>query len=322
MKIALLCADGIGDGLLMMILHHHLKKEHQLTVFHHQHPLLSPLFHQAHFSSYPPLDSFKETFSSFDEVLLQNDHSEKAWALFNLRNSKELSNLKVLFVTPFPKEQKSGDYLFSNDYSMAGNLKNVCSHLYSIENATTDNGLHVVAAPGKKTTSLVMIHPTSKDHKRSWPKKKFIELSFFLKKLGYEPHFCVSKEEEQEWTDIPMYGIKLHVMEDLYDLASKLCHFGFFIGNDSGIGHLASNLKIPTLTISGNKKRVNRWRPDWHLNEIVTTRVPIPNFKGLVFSFFDGRLRDNYWQYFISVGKVLRGFKRLEKTHLNNLKQS
>ena len=307
----------------MMVLHHQLEKiGHQVSFFHPQHQALASLFPHACLDPYPSLNDFEKVFSLYDRVILQNDHSERAWHLFKLRQSNQLDNLTVLFVTPYPKEHRNKDFVFRTNFSFVENLRLACQHLFSIHNATIDNGLPF--SKNQLTTVLkkVMIHPTSKDPKRNWPKKKFIELAFFLKKMGYEPHFCVSTNEYAEWDDIPIYGMKLHSCDKLELLAKLLCDFDYFIGNDSGMGHLASNLKIPTLTISGNKKRVMRWRPGWYLNHIVTLSFPIPNFKGCVFSKFDGRLRDNYWQNFISVGKVLKGFKHLAQTHQKSLSES
>ena len=94
--------------------------------------------------------------------------------------------------------------------------------------------------------------------------------------------------------------------KSLKEVAAFLYESGYLIGNDSGLGHLASNLNIPTLTISGNPKRVRLWRPDWALNHVVTIPFPLPNFKGIRM-----RVRENFWQHFIPVARTLKAFRKL-----------
>ena len=73
------------------------------------------------------------------------------------------------------------------------------------------------------------------------------------------------------------------------------------IGNDSGVGHLASCLGIPTLTICRSQMAANFWRPGWSKGAVITPPAWVPNLKGL-------RLRDQHWQKFISVKKVYKTF--------------
>ena len=73
-------------------------------------------------------------------------------------------------------------------------------------------------------------------------------------------------------------GYRLEMFERLDDWVYFTCESGFFIGNDSGGGHLASNLRIPALIIGARKKLLNRWRPDWLKSEIIIPRryLPLP----------------------------------------------
>jgi ADP-heptose:LPS heptosyltransferase len=76
------------------------------------------------------------------------------------------------------------------------------------------------------------------------------------------------------------------------------------IGNDSGIGHLASCLNLPTLIICRSKIAAPFWRPGWTSGEVILPPAWIPNLKGL-------RFRDKYWQKSITVPKVLKSFNLL-----------
>ena len=150
----------------------------------------------------------------------------------------------------------------------------------------------------------VVIHPTSNDPKRNWKKERFLSLASKLKERGYTPSFCVSPSERKEWEGIK--GVELPSFPSLKEVALYLHESGFLIGNDSGLGHLASNLGIPTLTISGNPKRVRLWRPDWAVGVVKTLPLPLPNFKGI-----NLRLRENVWQRFITVNGAYKAFEEL-----------
>ena len=116
----------------------------------------------------------------------------------------------------------------------------------------------------------------------------------------------MSKQEAHEWSDLDKYEYERPLFDHLQDLKNYLFESGYFIGNDSGIGHLASNLKIPTLTISSNRKLAKLWRPGWYYGKVVFPSTVLPNFKGINFAF-----RDKHWSKFISVRKVLNNFYKL-----------
>ena len=90
----------------------------------------------------------------------------------------------------------------------------------------------------------------------------------------------------------------------LDELAAFLYESGYLIGNDSGLGHLASALGIPTLTFCRRKTWANMWAPSFHKNIVLTPYSWIPNISGF-------RLRDKQWKRFISVGRAIRAFNKL-----------
>ncbi|MDN3507441.1 MAG: glycosyltransferase family 9 protein, partial [Simkaniaceae bacterium] len=149
------------------------------------------------------------------------------------------------------------------------------------------------------------IHPTSKDPKRTWPRKKFITLARNLQQEGYTVSFLVGPDEYAQWQDLSTEFF-IPQCASLNDTAKHLATCDYFIGNDSGLGHLASNLHIPTLTIAGNPKQITYWRPAFSPGLVITIPFELPNFKGINF-----RLRDVFWQNFISVSRVRKAFNKL-----------
>ncbi|MCB1109963.1 MAG: glycosyltransferase family 9 protein [Chlamydiia bacterium] len=297
-RSALLCASGIGDGLLMMIVAHHLKKRGlSPTVFHDSAEALAPLFEEHTFQKHVP----PEVLESYDHVIVENDHSKRAWDLFRLRDQGKMQHVRFIFPTASSKF-KEGDYLFDPKLPVATNLSAACAFLLGSP-PSKENDLTLPEGEHGKFSKRVVIHPTSNDPKRNWKKRQFLELAKRLQKEGYQPVFCVSPSERKDWECL---DIDLPSFPSLKELAAYIYESGYLIGNDSGLGHLASNLGITTLTISGNPKRVRLWRPDWALGKVVTLPFPLPNFKGIHF-----RMRENCWQAFIPVSRVFKAFMEL-----------
>ncbi len=310
-KFAVICANGIGDALLMMTVAYQLKRGgHIPTLFHDKSAIISPLFDDTiSIQNHPPLSHLETVLSSFDFIVLENDHSKRAYFLLTLRNEKKIKNLIVLFPKPSSQFRKT-DFLFDPKLPVLTNLTKSCRNALKLKNVTSENGL---CLPNQKNyrsyPNRIVIHPSSQDPKRkSWSLPRFLKLAQTLKNQGYFPVFTVSPKERPFFHAIEDSGVDLISLSHLSDLSAYIYASGFFIGNDSGIGHLASNLKIPTLTISGHPKRIRLWRPNWHKGLVVTPLFPLPNFKGIGLA-----IRENAWSHFISIKRTLKAFNQLKE---------
>ncbi|MDN3508630.1 MAG: glycosyltransferase family 9 protein [Candidatus Neptunochlamydia sp.] len=303
-KAALLCASGIGDGLLMMIGAHHLKLAGYLpTIFHDAAKDLSLLFESDTFIPHVPFEDLENTLNRYDQVIVENDNSERAWYLFRLRNKGRLKHMTFFFPTD-SKNMKEGDFLFNPKLSVAINLSLACQKTLGTPD-TKENDLTLPKDKiFKKYPKRIIIHPTSNDPKKNWKQKQFLSLAKKLQKEEFSIVFCVSPIERKYWEGIE--GISLPKFSSLKEVKEYIYESGFLIGNDSGLGHLASNLGIPTLTVSGNPKQMRLWRPDWTLGKVATLPFPLPNFKGI-----NLRTRENFWQNFVSVSRVYQTFIEL-----------
>ena len=301
LKTAILCASGIGDGLLMMIAGHHLQEAGKdVTIFHSKAPALAPLFPHATFKLYPNNYDF---LTDFDRVFVQNDNSKLVWDLMRLREAGSLNNLVVIH----PKSCRlatSRDYTFDPRNTFAGNMARICKEYLFMRYPSKANGL--ILPEGLETGihfERVIIHPTSADPLRNWSASKYISLAQRVASMGFDPIFVMSESEKESW-DCNDFEVK--TFNSLLDLAGFMHESGYFIGNDSGPGHLASNVGLPTLTISGNPKHVRIWRPNWSHGLVTTLKHPLPNFKGLGWPY-----RDQNWQKHVPIRRVMRHFKRL-----------
>ena len=303
-RAMLLCASGIGDGLLMMIVAYHLKlANYRPTIFHDSAQLLSPLFQSYSFYPHVPFKDLETLINQYERVIVENDHSPRALHIFKLREKISLKHVTIFFPT-YSIHIKQGDFLFNPKCTVATNLAIACQKIFGTPN-TKKNDLTLPADKRfKKYPKRVIIHPTSNDPKRNWKQTQFIALAKKLKQRGFSVAFCIHPKERSTWEGID--EIFVPQFSHLHEIKDYIYESGFLIGNDSGLGHLASNLNIPTLTIAGNPKRIRLWRPDWLAGKVVTIPFPLPNFKGINFC-----IRDNYWQNFIHVSKVYNTFIKL-----------
>ena len=303
-EAAIFCASGVGDGILMMIAYKHLVTAgYKTRIYHDKYHLLAPIFPKALMNTIPQKANLEEILNHHSLILIQNDNSSIAWAWAELRKQKNTSKI-VFFHASKSSFASNNDFEFNTKVPFATNIAHACSRLLKTP-FSKDNGL---LSPSKdvfrKFSNRVLIHPTSNDIKRNWTPAQFLELANILQNDRFNVHFCISQNEYGQWKEYKDINIK--TFDSLKSLLGFIHQSGFLIGNDSGLGHLASNLGIPTLTISGSYKRVRLWRPDWAINKVVVPYFPIPNFKGINF-----RLRENMWQNIVSTKKVHKHFKSL-----------
>ena len=101
-----------------------------------------------------------------------------------------------------------------------------------------------------------LIHPGSGSPQKNWPLSHFQALAQELEQAG--------KDVEWLWGPAEMEHLPARVTNaPLRSLSELACHIhsaGLYIGNDSGITHLAAVLGIPTVAIFGPSNPA-RWRP-------------------------------------------------------------
>lgn len=147
----------------------------------------------------------------------------------------------------------------------------------------------------------VVIHPTSREARRNWSAAKFVALGRRLQRRGLEPHFVVSPTESEVWQAESGEEFPSHSFSSLAELARFLCESRLFIGNDSGPGHLASAVGVPTVTVTPRAAQARRWRPAWSESELAPPLIPMP---GASLSFAT-------WRPLLPVGRVEGAARRL-----------
>lgn len=111
----------------------------------------------------------------------------------------------------------------------------------------------------------VTIHPGSTDAKRRWPARSFAEVISALVRLEYPVLLLAGPSETEVLKEVrqhidPRMRRMLTVLENapLIKVAAQLQQSCFFLGNDSGIGHLAGLLGVPMLGLFGPTDPVHK----------------------------------------------------------------
>ncbi len=269
MKIAVVCADGIGDALILHTASAQLKERgfEVVTFTNHRFP--------KGWQGYSFADQKEvELLGGFDAIFLEHDNTPKA--RYIRATFPQVYSLFGAYV-----ESKHGPLREGLDWVCDRNLTLLDNVMLAVErffggSPTKDNGLKV--APHltyRRFPKRVVLHTTSGDVEKNWPEAKFRQLALLLEKGGFEPVF-------------------LGRLPTLDDVAELLYESGFFIGNDSGPGHLASCLGIPTLTLNA----IRLWHPGWGPGLV----VPPP------------KLLSRHWKTLLQPKKVWAQFQNLVKS--------
>jgi hypothetical protein len=90
--------------------------------------------------------------------------------------------------------------------------------------------------------NFAAIHPFSGSARKNWPLEKFRQVAHGLERI-MPVRWCAGPE------DPPLAGAVR--IDDLYDLACWLASARLYIGNDSGVTHLAAAVGTPVLALFG-----------------------------------------------------------------------
>jgi len=300
MKIALFPCIGLGDGLIVLSLANNLVKAgHEVEVFHPLLPQMQSLFPHVIFSPRP------EDLKSLDHTKRIFFYEKLDWMQKVLQEQPEKNIILNPIATPNRDYPYWAEGEFDGTVPFVDNLARYAEKKWGVESVSKDNGILLSeSVERRKYPKRVILHPTSSRAGKNWSKHKFLALASKLKSKGFDPVFILSKKEQEQWPEV-----KAPVFSDLSAVAHFVAESGYMIGNDSGIGHLASCLGVPTLTICRNKMSADFWRPAWTQGEVIVPPKWIPNLKGL-------RWRDKKWQAFVPVSKVYRAFSVLSQASI------
>lgn len=297
-KCAVFSCMGLGDGLIALVLSNNLQiNGSSVTTFH---PFLHGL--QAWFPhlTIRPFPSIQEL-ALFDGFYIIYEKSE--WMQTILTYCERHYPHQTTVLNPIATKNRDYPYWgtgrFEGKRTFVDNIVSFCRDGLHLSLLTKDNGIRVPKGIlSRNFLRRVVLHPTSSRQGKDWPKEKYLTLAENLQSHGFDPLFVLDKIERTGWD---LSKICAPVFDNLEELAKCICESGYLIGNDSGIGHLASCLGLPTLTVCRSRQLAQFWRPAWAMGKVVAPLSWIPNMKFL-------RLRDKYWKRWVTVKRVMRNF--------------
>ncbi len=300
-RCAVFSCLGLGDGLISLVLSNNLQLNgYSVDTFHPFLRALQNWFLHLRIDRFPDIDVLE----NYERFFIFYEKTPQMQMILTYCQKHFPERTTVL--NPIATANRDYPYWeqgrFDGNRPFVDNLYVYCKDQLKLPILTKSNGI-VIPDPiqPKRFAQRVVIHPTSSRPGKNWSMQKYLELNRRLKSEGYQPVMMLTPEEQSDWK---YAEIELPQFTNLSELAVYVCESGSMIGNDSGIGHLASCLGLSTVTICRSAQNACFWRPAWTRGEVLTPSLWIPNLKGL-------RLRDKHWQKWISVGRVLRHFHRL-----------
>ncbi|NGX28329.1 MAG: hypothetical protein K940chlam1_00505 [Candidatus Anoxychlamydiales bacterium] len=307
MKVANFSSQGLGDGLIALMLSYNLYLNgYEVDTFHNSLDQMQSYFPNLPIKKYPRLDDIEKIIKNYDQIFISyNEGSTFIQKL--IKEGKKTKASKVFVLNPCPSRKVGSqpfykDAFFDPNLCMVENIENFSKNILKLKKISKKIDLSIPKnLTFKKFSRRIIIHPSSAKKSKNYSIDKYLQLAKVLKDKNFEPVFVISEKERAEYKMIKDLGFNLKAFDNLKDLTGFVYESSFMIGNDSGIGHLASLLGLSTITIFRNHRSAKLWRPGWSQNKIVFPNKFIPNL-----SLY--RLRDKHWNAFISFGKIANYF--------------
>lgn len=288
--IAFLVSNKLGDSLLLLPLARNLVRcGHRVTVFGRQVHALAIWLPGIEIRPVPAdgvaaLTEFDSVFQmDLDQPIALDPHN---------------CPLPLRSLTVWLRQQPVQPRLFLDE------LRHFAKAVYGIEDWADACGLTPLHPERwRQNRRRIVIHPTAGSAERYWSDAKFIALARRLCHEGYNVHFIVEEREAAAWQAAAKeQPFTVNHFESLQALGDFIHESGYLIGNDSGLGHLASALGVPTVTISHRPRNMLRWRPQWAPGIIVPHLwLPLRAW------------RRKYWRFAVTVAAVRRSLRQLQQ---------
>ncbi len=257
----------------------------------------------------PPLS---QLFGQFNLIVVFGRDEEGAL----IGNLKRVCHGHILQINPFPSWGEKihlTDYLLRQFSRYGFRISGLNPRLH-LKESDRDWGRDFWRSRGltlEERSRVIILHPGSGSKRKVWPSERFLSLAQILQdRLGSKILILFGPAEGSEVERVfdemdPQAFIQVKGLS-LLELASVMEGCRLFIGNDSGISHMASALGILTIAIFGpTDPRV--WSPRGEKVWVVRNEIPCsPCPRERFFQCIDSECLKG-----IEVEEVLKGLKRL-----------
>ncbi|MCQ4315483.1 lipopolysaccharide heptosyltransferase family protein [Stutzerimonas zhaodongensis] len=321
-RVALISFDSLGDGLIYLMMADNLRANgYQIDCYGNIAYQLRDWLPQLNILPYPAPSAFEAAFEQYDFVIasppsfLRRSFSEtdlqrvrQKWALICQKTpqswlhdhsaaaSPELAHqFGGLLSCAGPIRFKTFDQESVVEITLQYMRERMClERLTKQVSLTPPSGLKHRRHPRR-----IVISPDSAGpEKKNWSPAGFLKLCQTLRDKGYEPHIVVAPNNHARWERLADGRFPTPRFPEIGALAAFLYESGFLVANDSGNGHLASFLGIPTVTLYRKKNPLFHWRPDWAPGVVICPSFTLPKLEGS-------------WRWFITPAMVLRAIENL-----------
>jgi ADP-heptose:LPS heptosyltransferase len=164
-------------------------------------------------------------------------------------------------IVPVEIKPTGGDHAVSGLLASLSSQPPIASAVSQMLASINSQGIPIRREPKAGT---VLIHPGSGSPAKCWPIENFLQLVDLLKKKGRSVRFILGEVELERWPGQVMAQLESAAAvvrpASYVDLLTELSSAESFVGNDSGPGHLAGIVGVPTLILYGPTDPGN-WKP-------------------------------------------------------------
>jgi ADP-heptose:LPS heptosyltransferase len=227
--------------------------------------------------------NLSQFFNEFDLIVVFGKDGEGTL----IGNLKRVCHGQILHINPFPLWDQRvhltdhllkelSQYGFSISETMPKLYLNESDQIYG-KKFWKERGLTM-----EERSGVIVLHPGSGSKRKVWPLERFLDLVGYLRKRlhsrllivlgpaeGAEIRKTFERMERELGDTAPILAKGLSLLQ----LASVMAECRLFIGNDSGISHMAAALGLPIVAIFGpTDQRV--WSPRGKKVFVVRREIP------------------------------------------------
>lgn len=193
-----------------------------------------------------------------------------------LKHLKETGAKKILAVSPVVKKNHAADHFFFGLKSVIGNETHECppAKLEWPESLRLSARQRLLSEIGEK--QIIIIHPGSGSPAKNWGIEKFAGLAKKIRvETRLEPLIIGGEADTNVIETMRSLAPECRVLNEkpLIEVASIISAASGFIGNDSGITHLAAALGIPVVALFGPTDPAV-WAPRGKNVSVIKSRLP------------------------------------------------
>lgn len=222
--------------------------------------------------------TLSQFFSRFDLVIIFGKEEEGPIVL----NLKKVCKGEVLQINSFPLWDEKihlMDHLLKQ-FSQKGipiSKSNPRLYLNDSDRRWATDFWKGKGVASEQRSKVILLHPGSGNRKKVWPVERFLSLARILQDQSHAKILIILGPAEGPIVQRTFEGIGSHPFIfakglTLLQLASVMEGGWFFVGNDSGITHMAAALGVPTLAIFGpTDQRV--WSPRGEKTHVIRKEI-------------------------------------------------